>query len=30
MSREQLPNRRPNETLEFDRDGIRITLTGRL
>lgn len=27
MSREQLPNRRPNETLEFDRDGIRITLT---
>lgn len=27
MTRERLPNRRPNETQEFDRDGIRITLT---
>ncbi|MCW2130177.1 hypothetical protein M2226_008921 [Bradyrhizobium elkanii] len=27
MSRERLPNRRPNETLEFDRDGVRIILT---
>lgn len=27
MSRERLPNRRPNETQEFDRDGIRIVLT---
>ncbi|UQD69580.1 hypothetical protein JEY40_26630 [Bradyrhizobium japonicum] len=27
MSREQLPSRRLNETLEFERDGIRITLT---
>jgi hypothetical protein len=25
--RERLPNRRPNETQEFDRDGINITLT---
>ncbi|WFU68595.1 hypothetical protein [Bradyrhizobium sp. CB2312] len=27
MSREQLPNRRQNETQEFERDGIRVTLT---
>ncbi|WP_420971510.1 hypothetical protein [Bradyrhizobium sp. B120] len=27
MSRERLPNRRPSETQEFERDGIRITLT---
>lgn len=25
--REKLPNRRPNETQVFERDGIRITLT---
>lgn len=27
MTREQLPNRRPNETQEFERDGIRVILT---
>lgn len=27
MSRERLPNRRPNETQEFDRDGIRVKIT---
>jgi hypothetical protein len=27
MSRERLPNRRANESQEFDRDGIRMTLT---
>jgi hypothetical protein len=27
MSRERLPDRRPNETQEFERDGIRITMT---
>ncbi|PSO29830.1 ribonucleotide reductase [Bradyrhizobium sp. MOS002] len=27
MSREKLPNRRPNETQEFERDGIRVILT---
>lgn len=27
MSRERLPDRRPNETQQFERDGIRITLT---
>jgi hypothetical protein len=25
--RERLPNRRPNETQRFDRDGISVTLT---
>ncbi|MBR0901216.1 hypothetical protein [Bradyrhizobium liaoningense] len=25
--RTKLPNRRPNETLEFDRDGIHITMS---
>ncbi|WP_375309052.1 hypothetical protein WHZ77_17325 [Bradyrhizobium sp. A5] len=27
MSREKLPNSRLNETQEFDRDGIHITMT---
>lgn len=27
MSRDRLPNRRPNETQAFERDGIQITLT---
>jgi hypothetical protein len=27
MTRERLPNRRPNETQEFERDGIRIKMT---
>jgi hypothetical protein len=27
MPRERLPNCRANETLEFERDGIRITMT---
>lgn len=27
MTRDRLPNRRPNNTQVFDRDGIRITLT---
>lgn len=27
MTREQLPNRRPNETLTFERDGISVTAT---
>ena len=27
MTRERLPNRRANETQEFERDGIRMTLT---
>lgn len=27
MTRKNLPNRRANETLAFERDGIRITLT---
>ena len=27
MTREQLPNRRLNETQEFDRNGIHITMT---
>ncbi|MBH5372824.1 TSCPD domain-containing protein [Bradyrhizobium glycinis] len=27
MTRERLPNRRPNETELFDRDGIRVTIT---
>ena len=27
MSRERLPNRRPNQTQKFERDGIRITMT---
>ena len=27
MTRDRLPNRRPNETQEFERDGIRITMT---
>jgi len=27
MIRQHLPNRRANETLEFERDGIRVTLT---
>lgn len=27
MTREQLPNRRLNETQTFERDGIRMTLT---
>lgn len=27
MTRERLPNRCPNETQEFERDGIRITMT---
>jgi hypothetical protein len=27
MSRERLPERRPCETLEFERDGVRIRMT---
>jgi hypothetical protein len=27
MTRERLPDRRPCETLEFERDGIRVKLT---
>lgn len=27
MNRERLPDRRPNETQEFERDGIRIKMT---
>ena len=27
MTRERLPDRRPNETQEFDRDGINVTMT---
>ena len=27
MTRERLPNRRPNETQEFERDGIRMKMT---
>jgi hypothetical protein len=27
MIRERLPNRRPNETQEFDRDGINVRVT---
>jgi hypothetical protein len=27
MDRQRLPDRRPNETEEFERDGIHVTLT---
>lgn len=27
MSRERLPNRRPSESLEFERDGLKIKMT---
>lgn len=27
MSRERLPDRRPNETQTFERDGIQVTMT---